>query len=682
MAVDSQERIFARRETRLQRRIWGLLSGFFGLGGVLVLSFWIAVFANGCGKADQAVMVPEGRTSEETALVASDFLRISSDLILREVGAHLRLIPHKTELPLCPSAHGHLISCGVGGGMIDALCRVEEAGVQGKTYSFEGNLDVRDCGGYTGKVVFEVHAGPVPPSCEKSSLCSQPVSLSLQMTSEEGDLSFHQNLSASLAVETVKSMEVLCEETFFSARGQGRAADGRLDVCVETDFLSQCGFFCESEGSCVQGIAALTCGLDPDHDGIIDDKDNCPGNYNPSQKDIDANGVGDICEPFEVLGVCGDVTCKVCFSSDECGAPEEVFCDTAFSGNPEDPCGCCSELPEGCVPDGICDPSECDRSCPECVQNEICNAADPCGDPALCESVQECQQCPECLADLPSFCTSACGELPTCAEAQMTHSKSSNPCNDVVEKLYCNNDPAVCAGSCGGLCCVVTEVLSCGDQICQPDNGECALGCSDCAPQDCVCGSGVVCSSTLGECGVCPECAGDPICLLNACENQVCEPDLGECDTCPQDCADDPACEIIVGPCGEFPTCEEVGGDCSVVDPSFTCFEGCCVNPCDVSGTCLLASTACAQAVTGKQDPSEACRDYTLVNVCPDVGFPSDPALCPLEGSSDSNDCCALNVQTCGDQVCQPDYECSLAVFDPDCVDCLPEQCSAPPPPK
>lgn len=46
---------------------------------------------------------------------------------------------------------------------------------------------------------------------------------------------------------------------------------------------------------------------DDDGDGIPDDQDNCPGKYNPRQKDQDNDGVGDLCDPdftvdLEILG--------------------------------------------------------------------------------------------------------------------------------------------------------------------------------------------------------------------------------------------------------------------------------------------------------------------------------------------------------------------------------------------
>ena len=38
--------------------------------------------------------------------------------------------------------------------------------------------------------------------------------------------------------------------------------------------------------------------LDGDSDGVFDSADNCPDLFNPNQRDLDGNGVGDACQNF------------------------------------------------------------------------------------------------------------------------------------------------------------------------------------------------------------------------------------------------------------------------------------------------------------------------------------------------------------------------------------------------
>jgi len=53
-------------------------------------------------------------------------------------------------------------------------------------------------------------------------------------------------------------------------------------------------------------VAAIEDGLtylevDTDSDGILDENDNCPNDYNPTQADTDEDGVGDSCDPCNNL---------------------------------------------------------------------------------------------------------------------------------------------------------------------------------------------------------------------------------------------------------------------------------------------------------------------------------------------------------------------------------------------
>ena len=85
---------------------------------------------------------------------------------------------------------------------------------------------------------------------------------------------------------------------------------GTMGLCAYANYpcdlygLGQC-----SNGACAVQTATTTTiqshvpettttvqGSDPDGDGIPSGSDNCPLDYNPSQRDVDSNGVGDLCE--------------------------------------------------------------------------------------------------------------------------------------------------------------------------------------------------------------------------------------------------------------------------------------------------------------------------------------------------------------------------------------------------
>ncbi len=44
-----------------------------------------------------------------------------------------------------------------------------------------------------------------------------------------------------------------------------------------------------------QGLSSPT---DIDGDGIVDEYDNCPEDFNPEQRDADGDGQGDVCDPY------------------------------------------------------------------------------------------------------------------------------------------------------------------------------------------------------------------------------------------------------------------------------------------------------------------------------------------------------------------------------------------------
>ena len=61
---------------------------------------------------------------------------------------------------------------------------------------------------------------------------------------------------------------------------------------------------------------AYGCGRPPDADGdgVPDDGDNCPLVSNPSQEDVDWDGLGDVCDPEPLTANCPDIQSKALLS--------------------------------------------------------------------------------------------------------------------------------------------------------------------------------------------------------------------------------------------------------------------------------------------------------------------------------------------------------------------------------
>jgi parallel beta-helix repeat protein len=73
-----------------------------------------------------------------------------------------------------------------------------------------------------------------------------------------------------------------------TAKPDGTVCSGTPDTCSQPDT-------CQA-GTCVDGG-----GGDPDHDGICSANDNCPTVYNPDQKDLDGDGIGNVCDPADAI---------------------------------------------------------------------------------------------------------------------------------------------------------------------------------------------------------------------------------------------------------------------------------------------------------------------------------------------------------------------------------------------
>jgi hypothetical protein len=85
----------------------------------------------------------------------------------------------------------------------------------------------------------------------------------------------------------------------------GAFGDGYIphNVVIDGDgvvLLSTSGFNLSAIVAAIEdGLSYLE--VDTDNDGLLDDSDNCPEDYNPTQADIDGDGDGDACDPCNNL---------------------------------------------------------------------------------------------------------------------------------------------------------------------------------------------------------------------------------------------------------------------------------------------------------------------------------------------------------------------------------------------
>lgn len=150
---------------------------------------------------------------------------------------------------------------------------------------------------------------------------------------------------------------------------------------IDSNFYIAEGRTAGGDTSSLEVFTPESTGPDQDGDGIADDVDNCPNNFNPDQTDSDGDGVGDLCD------TCATDPNKV--SPGECGC-RVADTDSDHDGTPDcfDPCssdptktspGLC-----GCgIPDTDTDDdgrADCDDACPN-DRDKIAPGACGCGIP-------------------------------------------------------------------------------------------------------------------------------------------------------------------------------------------------------------------------------------------------------------------------------------------------------------
>lgn len=105
------------------------------------------------------------------------------------------------------------------------------------------------------------------------------------------------NLHVGLACEYATEFEIHITSAGNAIRvptdcGTGSTPIPGVDYRIDTDGN---GMPDECDQACTD--AGMIADPDIDGDGLLNDQDNCPFNYNPDQSDIDNDGVGDVCDP-------------------------------------------------------------------------------------------------------------------------------------------------------------------------------------------------------------------------------------------------------------------------------------------------------------------------------------------------------------------------------------------------
>ena len=179
--------------------------------------------------------------------------------------------------------------------------------------------------------------------------------------------------------------------------------------------------------------------LDSDGDGFMDDQDNCPAIFNPTQADTDLDGVGDVCD--------------ICLLG-----PDDL--DSDLDGTPDD-CDLCSGwsdaldmdgdgVPDGCDVcagfddlldfDGDTIPDGCDR----CLGDDATNDSDLDG---VCNDIDECRG-DDATGDTDA--DEVCDDLDQCIGSDATgDTDGDGVCNDLDS---CSGDDAAGDSDGDGVC--------------------------------------------------------------------------------------------------------------------------------------------------------------------------------------------------------------------------------------